>query len=209
MTDSRNVPTAEAAQALNVTKSTLLRWMRAGMVTPVSTTVGGHHRWNVDELRRQLAAHITEVTGEPVTEPGPRPIVAAIVISDRGILLTKRNDGVPPYGFCTGKIEDGEIPHRAAEREVLEETGLHVRAGVTIAERIHPKTKTPMSYVACYPTDGTDIAVMDADELADVMWVSLAEALDLMQPPFTMYDPVRAYLARREGRVHHDEAEAL
>jgi 8-oxo-dGTP diphosphatase len=209
----RYLSTGEAADQLGIKSRTLRQWAHDGLVKPVFRTPRrGDMRWDMDELHGQLRNQPTPTptTGTPVTDAGPRPIVAAIVISDLGLLLTKRNDGIPPYGFCTGKIEPGEIPHRAAEREVLEETGMRVRAGVTIAERIHPKTQTHMSYVACYPTDGTDVAVTDADELAEVMWVSLADALALMQPPFTMYEPVRAYLARREGKMHgRGEAEAL
>lgn len=205
------VRTGEAAAQLGIAPRTLRQWVDDGLVSPVFRSPRrGDMRWDMADLRTQLHNQPKPMTGAPVTDSGPKPIVAAIVISGHGLLLTKRNDGVPPYGFCTGKIEPGEIPHRAAEREVLEETGLHVRAGVTIAERIHPKTKTPMSYVACYPTDGTDVAVVDSDELAEVMWVGLADALTLMQPPFTMYEPVKAYLARREGQMHGaDEAEAL
>lgn len=202
MTDAKNVSTGDAARALDITRSTLLRWKKDGKVHPAGTTAGKHNRWNIDAIRKELRAAAE-------AETGPRPIVAAIVISDLGILLTQRNDGVPPWGFCTGKIEPGELAHRAAEREVLEETGLAVRAAVTIAERIHPKTKTPMTYIACHPTRGTDVTVADADELAAVEWVSLDQADELMQPPFTMYEPVRAYLARRQDRQHGSAAEAL
>src|SRR5207248_11239396 len=38
-----------------------------------------------------------------------------------GILITKRRDGVPPYGFLTGEIEPGESPADAAVREAKEE----------------------------------------------------------------------------------------
>jgi|ERR1022692_4620924 8-oxo-dGTP pyrophosphatase MutT (NUDIX family) len=197
----RYLSTDAAAAEIGVDPETLRRWVRARKITPTMRTAGGHLRWHLEDIRTQLRN--PPAAGEPMTEPaapGPRPIVAAIVISDLGILLTQRNDGVPPWGFCTGKIEPGELPHAAAEREVMEETGLAVRAAVTIAERIHPKTKTPMSYVACNPTGATAITVADADELAAVEWVSLTRALELMQPPFTMYEPVQAYLARREHR---------
>lgn len=68
MNDGRNVPTATAARALDVTKSTLLRWMRQGIVHPASTTAGGHHRWNIEDLRRQL-----EQREEPPPGSGERP----------------------------------------------------------------------------------------------------------------------------------------
>jgi DNA-binding transcriptional MerR regulator len=57
-----NVTTGEAARALDVTHSTLLRWMRAGIVRPASRTAGGHWRWDVQDLRRQLADHHRDMT---------------------------------------------------------------------------------------------------------------------------------------------------
>jgi len=41
----------------------------------------------------------------------------------------------------------------------------------------------------------TGFICSDEDELAEVRWVSLAEADDLMQP-YGMYEPVREYLER-------------
>jgi 8-oxo-dGTP diphosphatase len=51
-------------------------------------------------------------------------LVAAIVTSRRGVLITLRLGGVLPWGFVTGKIEPGESRADAAAREVKEETGL-------------------------------------------------------------------------------------
>jgi predicted site-specific integrase-resolvase len=50
----RLVPTGDAADALGIDRSTLIRWWQAGYVTPASITVGGHARWDVDDLRRQI-----------------------------------------------------------------------------------------------------------------------------------------------------------
>jgi 8-oxo-dGTP diphosphatase len=55
-----------------------------------------------------------------------------------------------------------------------------------------------MIYMAASPTHGTDVFVGDQDELAEVRWVSLAEAEDLMQP-YGMFRPVREFLARSFG----------
>ncbi|WP_037363781.1 MULTISPECIES: MerR family transcriptional regulator [Amycolatopsis] len=53
MTD-RLLPTAEAAKAIGVDRRTLQRWWKAGDVTPEVVTPGGHARWDVDALKRQL-----------------------------------------------------------------------------------------------------------------------------------------------------------
>ena len=73
----------------------------------------------------------------------------------------------------------GESPEDTAIREVKEETGLRVAAGEVIGERVHPKTGRTMIYVAAKPTAAPDVFVGDKDELAEVRWVSLAEADEL------------------------------
>ncbi|MTD56127.1 helix-turn-helix domain-containing protein [Amycolatopsis pithecellobii] len=50
----RLVTTAEAATAIGVGRRTLSRWVLDGKVEPTLTTAGGHHRWDVDDLKRQL-----------------------------------------------------------------------------------------------------------------------------------------------------------
>lgn len=135
-----------------------------------------------------LAVHQAEAGAAP-----EQPIVAAIVTSDRGVLVGKRNDGKPPFTFIAGEIEPGESPADAAIREVKEETGLRIQAGQVIGERVHPKTGRTMIYLAAAPTHGTDVFVGDEDELAEVRWVTLDEADELLRG---MYEPVREHLAR-------------
>ena len=52
---SKLVPTGQAAEAIGVDPSTLTRWVAAGQVAPAGKTAGGHYRWDVDDLRKQLA----------------------------------------------------------------------------------------------------------------------------------------------------------
>jgi 8-oxo-dGTP diphosphatase len=56
-----------------------------------------------------------------------------------------------------------------------------------------------MICMAATPTHGTDVFVGDEDELAEVRWVSLAEADELMAA-YGMYEPVHEHLARELGR---------
>lgn len=125
-----------------------------------------------------------------------QPVVAAIVTAGRAILVGRRNDGSPPWTFIAGEVEPGEQPEDAAVREVKEEAGLIVSAGHPIGERIHPRTGRIMIYLAAKPANGTSIHVGDEAELAEVRWVSLAEADELLPD---MYAPVRDYLAREVG----------
>lgn len=63
--------------------------------------------------------------------PDPKVAVAVLIEQEEGVLLVRRaND--PQRGLWTlpaGFVDAGEDPVRAAERECLEETGLHVRVG--------------------------------------------------------------------------------
>jgi excisionase family DNA binding protein len=46
--------TGELARELGVSRGAVLKWVRAGLITPEFTTPGGHHRWDVDKVREQL-----------------------------------------------------------------------------------------------------------------------------------------------------------
>jgi 8-oxo-dGTP diphosphatase len=150
---------------------------------------------------RERGADIELELDEGELARAAQPIVAAIITSAEGVLITRRHDGDPPWGFVTGKIEKdpAESPTDAAQRETKEETGLKVRAGRIIAElEHHPLTGRHMIYVAAKPVSraGTNAVVVDQDELAEVKWASLEEALERMP---TMYEPVKQYLAAELG----------
>ena len=68
-------------------------------------------------------------SGEPDYFPPEQPVVAAIVICDRRVLVGRRNDGKPPWTFIAGEQEPGERPEDTAIREVKEEAGLRVQVG--------------------------------------------------------------------------------
>ena len=190
----RHVTTGKAAEALGVSLTTLQRWAHQGLVTPALRTASGHFRWDLDDLRGQLRA-MNPTAQHDSTKPEPQPVVAAIVTSELGVLVGRRNDGKPPWTFIAGEIEPGESPADAGVREVKEETGLQVEAGQEIGRRVHPATGRTMIYMSATPTHGTDVFVGDHDELAAVRWVSLAEAEQLMHP-YGMFGPVREHLAK-------------
>jgi NADH pyrophosphatase NudC (nudix superfamily) len=152
------------------------------------------------EARKQPAVvqsvEVAMPAAESVARPEPQPVVAAIVTNGMAVLIGRRNDGKPPWGFISGEIEPGESPEDAGVREVKEETGLLVRATSVIGRRVHPKTGRTMIYMSAEPTHGTKVFVGDAEELAEVRWATLAEADELLPG---MFEPVREHLVRTIG----------
>lgn len=153
--------------------------------------LGGISKQRADKLLERGR----EVAARQSTVPLPEAIVAAIVTSRRGVLVTQRLDGVPPWGFVTGKIEPGESPADAAVREVKEETGLEVQHGEIIGQRLHPVTKLLVIYMTARMARAASTEVFNGDltELTAVRWMNLAEAAELLPD---MYEPVRKYLGR-------------
>lgn len=56
MPEPELLPTTQAAKAVGVAKRTLQQWVKDGAIEPTVRTVGGHARWDVTDLRRQLQA---------------------------------------------------------------------------------------------------------------------------------------------------------
>jgi 8-oxo-dGTP pyrophosphatase MutT (NUDIX family) len=198
----RYLTSREAADALGIGVSTLQRWAADGLVTPAWRTPGkkghGHARWDLADLERQL-----DMPPQPQEQPVPPghdpaapvkpPVAAAIVTSKLGVLVERRHDGRPLWTFPAGEIEPGEAPADTAIRETKEECGLQIVISHVIGERDHPKTGTHMFYLAARPYQGTEVHNGDENELAEVRWVPLAEAEELL---VGMFEPVHAHLKR-------------
>ncbi|MCH8553263.1 MAG: NUDIX hydrolase [Natronospirillum sp.] len=122
----------------------------------------------------------------------PSPAILAVVHHQGRVLLVRR--GQPPnegrWGFPGGKIEPGETIAAAAERELLEETGVRARAGrvlTTLDALDHgPAGELRHHYilvaVSCQWLSGEAAAASDA---AEVRWVPVSElgssGLDLIE----------------------------
>src|ERR1035441_7632357 len=83
---------------------------------------------------------------EPLTLPEQPHVALAIITSDRGVLVARRRDGIPPWTFIGGEIQPGETSGDALRRKVQGEAGLPVEAVRFIGRRIHPKTSRVMVY---------------------------------------------------------------
>lgn len=51
---SRLITTAELAKALEVSARSIQRWRQLGWLEPTSTTLGGHARWRLEDVREQI-----------------------------------------------------------------------------------------------------------------------------------------------------------
>lgn len=120
-------------------------------------------------------------------------VAVAIVTSPHGVLAVRRADGEPSWAFPGGQIEPGETPAQTAVREAQEETGCTVRVTGLLGRRLHPVTGADITYLAAEPLGPTNLAAGPEDEIAEVRWLSLAEATHLME---NMYAPVAAHLGR-------------
>lgn len=150
----------------------------------------------------QLFPPVEEILREPGADEssGTGPAIAAAVIVERdNVLLVRRHvaEGALSWQFPAGKVEPGETPEQAAERETREEVGLDVRARQILGRRTHPVTGRKMVYVACDAAGGAP-ALVDTDELDAMDWCPI----DKVEARLTagVFQPVLEYLRTRATR---------
>lgn len=66
MPDNVLLTTSQAAQALGVSASTVCRWSALG--APCEQTIGGHRRWDIDELREWVHLQVISCERECADE---------------------------------------------------------------------------------------------------------------------------------------------
>jgi 8-oxo-dGTP diphosphatase len=116
----------------------------------------------------------------------PRVGVGAVVLREGQVLLVRRGTA-PSQGLWAipgGVLELGETLQKAAEREILEETGIIIRAGepVFICDACHRDDDGRVRYhyvIVDLAADYVSGEVQGADDAMEARWVSSTELCEL------------------------------
>lgn len=104
------------------------------------------------------------------------PVVAALIVRGGRLLIARRPEGRHMAGrweFPGGKLEKGESPEEAVEREIREELGLDVRAG-QIYQAIaysYPEKDVLLLFYAASVVSGEPRPI----EEAEIRWATVEE----------------------------------
>ena len=104
----------------------------------------------------------------------PVAVTAGLIRKDGFILISRRHAGGGAGGkweFPGGKIERGETPEQALERELTEELGIHASAGRIYDARIHeyPEKTVLVLFYECTLVSGEPRAL----DSAEIKWVCI------------------------------------
>jgi len=119
-------------------------------------------------------------------------VAVGIVIRQNRVLLVQRTlkEGLLNWQFPAGKLESGENPINAVEREVYEETGVVCKAEEVIGSRNHPLNDIHIYYVICHYVRGKE-TVRNTREVKLVKWVNPADLSAYI--PENMYPGIKKY----------------
>ena len=128
-------------------------------------------------------------------------IVASALITREGrILVTQRREGDDQgllWEFPGGKVEEGEEPRQALQRELREELGIEGKAGLIFGASFYTYPKYPVLLLAyhCEIKEGTPRPL----GCRDLRWVTLREMGELTMP--LADEPIRRRLLSSEGKL--------
>ncbi len=116
----------------------------------------------------------------------PRIMPAVIVACLKGdrILVSRYSKGYRHYALIAGFTEIGETLEETVEREVLEETGIHVKNIRYYKSQPWGLANDILVGFVC-EADGDDEIVVDENELQDAAWMT-ADELDIKHDDFSM-----------------------
>ncbi|MGI8901245.1 MAG: NUDIX domain-containing protein [Nocardioides sp.] len=148
--------------------------------------------------------------------PEPDVVAAGAVVLRHGqqVLLVHRPRS-DDWAFPKGKLDPGEQPAAAAVREGAEETGLHLRLGPPLSTQRYPlsngRWKVVHYWVGRVVGDDDVSGYLVNDEIDDLAWVPLDEAVDKLTYDYDRQTLAEARSRRRRTRallvLRHGDAE--
>ena len=111
-------------------------------------------------------------------------VAVGIVLKGDQLLIARRPPGVPLAGlweFPGGKLEPGETPESAVERELMEELAIGVQAErrLTVLEHDYPYARVILMPILCRHTTGHPTAI----HCSEWRWISLSDLPAYAFPP--------------------------
>lgn len=137
--------------------------------------------------------------------------VGGVVVDGAGRFLMIQRGKQPDKGCWSvpgGRVEPGETDEDAVAREVLEETGLPVRAG-RLAGRVEREGPGGVRYVIrdyeCHPLPDADLdGVRAGDDADDVGWFTVAELRRLPCTPMLLETLAEWGVTAQPGGTNRD-----
>lgn len=131
-------------------------------------------------------------------------VVAAILIKDGKLMLAQRPEGKHMglrWEFPGGKVEKGETPEAALERELKEELAIETKTGSLYREEIHRYPEKTVRLMFCFTSliSGTPQPVEEAQ--VGFFDIKEAEALDLADADRLLFEQLKADIT--DGKVYN------
>ena len=177
----------------NSRKLTAEKWLNLFDVSYIDKT-GDEKSW-------QMASRQNEPKCLTGSYHRPDAVVIVPFHTVRKKMVITREYRVPlddyEYGFPAGLVDNGESVEQAAQRELMEETGLSVRRFVKVSPPIYSSAgmtdeSVTLVYVECEgePSNRANTN----SELIEILFISPDEALDLLNDATLKFD-AKAWLA--------------
>lgn len=121
------------------------------------------------------------ILNSPIKEKSCGAIVSKIINGTPLILLIRHMNG-GHWAFPKGHVEENETEVQTATREILEETGLHaeIDTGFRYVVTYSPKENVVKDVVYFSATTKDESLQMQAEEVTDIKWVNLCEAMEIL-----------------------------
>jgi 8-oxo-dGTP diphosphatase len=128
-------------------------------------------------------------------------VTAAIIRTGDAVLITRRKPGQRMAGyweFPGGKLEDGETLQTCLEREIHEELGLNIQAGMVVATNVHTYDHGDIYLVAIEATIRSGSPILTAHD--DLAWVPVSCLLEYQLAPADI--PIAKALINKQSSNH-------